>query len=527
MRTEKKRKKRISPWVWLLTAVAVILLLVNSIAILYLLSRNRLENTDTTVPSTQQTHQSQQVQLSGGVFDMDAEEIVLSGLTAEDIPMFARFHDLRRIDATAIREYGLIQELIQAIPECAVQWQIALGETTYDPAAGTLDLTGIGIGAEKLLTELNWFAELKQVNLTDATYSPEQKGQLRTAYPQIIFCWPVEAAGKTWLSTDAQLSYAGETADATHLAAAGDGFYGVEDLDLTGCGLSVEELLAIQEAFPEARIHSELTAFGMDFTTDAETLDFSGIHMENLTEVENILPLMHNLSYVDMCDCGISNEEMHELNQRYEDIQIVWKVYFSVYSLRTDATFFCASDLPWNDYVAIKMTDEQLEPIRYCTELIALDLGHMRYTDLSFLENMPKLEYLILVEAQFHDITPIGTLKNLKYLELFVNTIDDLSPLLNCTELRHLNIGYTSGFDPSVLKEMTYLERLWYPGNKMTDEEIQSMIDALPHTKCHMPVGDPQGSTGAGWREADIYFEMRNIFSMHYMPGGTGMNPKN
>jgi hypothetical protein len=198
-------------------------------------------------------------------------------------------------------------------------------------------------------------------------------------------------------------------------------------------------------------------------------------------------------------------------------------VYFSVYSLRTDATFFCASDLPSNGYVAIKMTDEQLEPLKYCTDLEALDLGHMRYTDLSFLENMPKLRYLVLVEARFSDISPIGTLKELEYLEIFMNTFEDLSPLLNCTKLKHLNIGYTKGFDPEVLKQMTWLERLWFPGNTMNKEQIQSIKEALPNTQTYLPGGDPQGSTGGGWREHESYYEMRNIFKMHYMPGGTGM----
>jgi hypothetical protein len=127
------------------------------------------------------------------------------------------------------------------------------------------------------------------------------------------------------------------------------------------------------------------------------------------------------------------------------------------------------------------------------------------------------------VEAKFSDITPIGTLKDLVYLEIFMNTIDDLSPLLNCTSLKHLNIGYTSGFDTSILKQFTHLERLWYPGNTMSKEEIDELKAALPDTLTHFPAADPDGSTGAGWREADIYFEMRNIFKMHYMPGGTGM----
>ena len=115
----------------------------------------------------------------------------------------------------------------------------------------------------------------------------------------------------------------------------------------------------------------------------------------------------------------------------------------------------------------------------------------------------------------------------LVYLEIFMNTIDDLSPLLSCTNLKHLNIGYTKGFDTSVLKQFTGLERLWFPGNTMSDEEIEELKAALPDTQCYMPAGDPDGSTGGGWREAEIYFQMRDIFSMHYMPGGTGMGKDN
>ena len=54
-----------------------------------------------------------------------------------------------------------------------------------------------------------------------------------------------------------------------------------------------------------------------------------------------------------------------------------------------------------------------------------------------------------------------------------------------------------------------------------------AIVDALPNTEVYMPRYDPDGSTGGKWREADIYFEMRNLFGMFYQPGGTGMNQDN
>ena len=99
--------------------------------------------------------------------------------------------------------------------------------------------------------------------------------------------------------------------------------------------------------------------------------------------------------------------------------------------------------------------------------------------------------------------------------------------MLECKNLRHLNVGFVRGFDYTPLTQMTWLERLWYPGHTLEDAQRQAIVDALPNTEVYMPRYDPDGSTGGKWREADIYFEMRNLFGMFYQPGGTGMNQDN
>ena len=137
---------------------------------------------------------------------------------------------------------------------------------------------------------------------------------------------------------------------------------------------------------------------------------------------------------------------------------------------------------------------------------------------------MTKLKYLILVDARYTDISVLANMPDLYYLEIFKNEIQDLSPLLECKNLKHLNIGYTRGFDAGVLKEMTWLERLWFPGHGLEAEQKQEILDALKDTHVYMPGYDTDGSTGGKWREHDVYYEMRNLFDMFYQPGGTGMN---
>ena len=543
MPKDKKKKKKSGFLLWFLPLVIVLALIGAGVTMIYSMYlpfqgkwiRKDCERVDLrSLEITLEAYEQLQQQLPGctirwnipigdQVFDSRATEITLSALEEEDFPLFDLFENLQKIHAEGLDCYETLLALERYLPQCRIEWGVRVGDDVVETTIETLDFTGTNITPAELMEKLSQFPGLTQVEYWDLECSPEDRAALREAYPQITFLWNVEVAGKTWSVTETKLSYAGEPVDAQALAAAAQEFPGVVELDLTGSGCTVEELLVIQEAYADAFIKSEISLFDQDFTTETETLDFSGIEMENTEALEQIMPLMRKLTWVDMCDCGISNEDMDALNKKYPDTRFVWKVKFSVYTLRTDATFFCASDLPNNGYVAIKMTDEQLAPLKYCEDLIALDLGHMRYTDLSFLENMPKLQFLILVEAKFTDITPIGTLKDLVYLEIFMNTIDDLSPLLECPNLKHLNIGYTSGFDTSVLKQFTGLERLWFPGNTMSKEEIEELKAALPNTQCHLPAGDPDGSTGNGWREAEIYFEMRDIFSMHYMPGGTGM----
>lgn len=455
-------------------------------------------------------------------YDSSSMVIAVKNFTQEDIARFSYFENLQGVDANAADCYDLILALQQALPDCEIRWSLKCAGQALSPTVTELTLEHTGVTAEELQWALTYLTEVTEVTLGDSGFTATEQLSLREAYPEIHFRWDVEAAGAVFSCQETSLSFAGEAVDAAALLDAAPLFDGVEELDLTGCGLKNQELLAISDAFGGAVIHSEITIFGVDCTTDDKALDFSGMRLTDTKELEEVLPLMHNLEKVDMCDCGISNEDMDTLNRKFPDVDIVWRVYFSEYSLRTDATAFCASNLPKNGYIAIKMNNEQLEPLKYCTKLEALDLGHMYYTDLSFLENMKELKYLILVDARFTDISVLASMENLFYLEIFKNTLDDLTPLLSCKNLKHLNIGYTNGFDISVLHQMTWLERLWYPGNPMTTAEKDALKAALPDTEIYCPTGDSDGSTGGGWREAEVYFEMRNVFNMFYQPGGTG-----
>ncbi len=461
------------------------------------------------------------IPIAGQSFDSTAESITLSDFSVSDAENFAFFENLKLLDTADGTSYAAYLVVETLLPDCEVKWSVALGNMRCDPEAEKLELAGSGVTVSELINRIGLFANIERVELGEVDFSDTELEQLCACFPGLPINYNVELWGRTFFSLDEKLFLRGDDMGHRELIDAARHFVEVEEIDLRETAYTAEELIAVAEAYPGAFILADVELYGKQFCTDVEEIDLSGIEISDTAEIENALVLFPNLKKVIMCDCGIYDEDMDALNRRHESVQFVWTVRFSVYAVRSDATAFCASNVP--GYVAPKLTDEQLAPIKYLTELEALDLGHMYYSDLSFLENMPKLRYLILVEANYRDISAIASLSELYYLELFNNRIEDISPLLECKNLRHLNLGFTRGYDASCLAEMTWLERLWYPGGVLSADEISTLETALGDTQTYFAVWDGDGSTGGGWREHESYYEMRDLFDMHYMPGGTGV----
>lgn len=453
-------------------------------------------------------------------FDSFSEELVLSALPESEIDRLAYFPALRHVDAESCADYPALAAAAVRFPTVAFSWHVPTADGAVDGNSTALAVKTLS--CDELTALLPLLPRLETVDLAAAPLEEAEIDALTAAWPKLRFRYPVDVWGTAVMSDASELTLgAGAAGDAAALKKALGRLHALQRLDLRGAELSPVELKALLPLCP-ADTSYDIFLFGRTFSADSEELDLSGTPVSDTAGIEAAVSLMPKLKKVVMCDCGLSDEEMDALDRKYDGVRFVWTVYFSLYSLRTDETVFCASNLRSRGFVAPHVSSEELAPLRYCRDLIALDLGHMFFTDLDFLKDMTHLKYLILVEERFHDISVLGGLEELEYLELFNNTIDDLSPLLNCKALRHLNVGYTRGYDPAPLYEMTWLKRLWYPGNRLGKEACGTLREALPDTVCFLPSYDKDGSTGGGWRTDEAYYEMRNVFGMFYQPGGTG-----
>ena len=399
--------------------------------------------------------------------------------------------------------------------------EVSVGSHSYAADRTELNLS-CRMSLDELTEIIGQFPQLRYAAFYGGGVTLELQEALTGRFPEVTFRWDTSLLGRVIPYHAKDMSFAGQpltTEDLAEIRRAAALLPWLERVDLSGCGLDDSELHALDEDLGDIDVIWPISVYGVECPSNAAEIDISGARVrDGGAEIEALLPLFSRVEKVIMSDCGLSDEEMDALDKRHEDVRFVWTVHFSVWSLRTDADYFIANKPVEHGL----LTSPQAQPLRYCTDLIALDLGHKNLTDLSFLYPLTKLQFLILVGNDINDITPIGALPELKYLEVFWTKIEDISPLINCRKLLDLNICYIyckSDRAYETLMQMPWLERLWYCGNALTGEQIENLRALMP--ECEMFLEPHAESTGGGWRDHPRYFEMRDIFEMYYMPGGT------
>ena len=461
------------------------------------------------------------IPIGGSRFDSAASEITVSDFTAEEVELFGLFDGLTTVDAAACRCYDEILAVQALLPETRVLWTVELDGALLDQDTTAITLDGAANDYTAVNEYLRRLPALEQVTVDNCTLTTGEQTALREAYPHVAFTWPVELLGKTYDSSVTQLDFAGAGLTAAELQAIAEalpGFYALELLDLSGCGFTAEQVEPLYDIKPDLTIYWEFELYGQTFSTTATELELSNIPIDDLAPLEKAIARMPHLEKVIMCDCGLSNEVMDGLNKKYEDIRFVWMLHFKGFDVRTDTLGFIANGNEFSGNVTQQDVDEYLI---YCEDIVSLDLGHKAITDLSFVQHMPKLKYLLLGATQVTDLTPLTQLDELIFLELQLTyCLSDLTPLLDCKSLLDLNVGYIATghaqeyFD--VLSQMTWLERLWYSDRMMSYDLQEKLWAALPDVEFYSAVY-PDYVVGGSWRTHDRYYEMRDLLGMYYM----------
>lgn len=448
------------------------------------------------------------VPVQGQALPEDTSEVTVTALTEADLEALKHLPELAFVNAEQCTDYELLMQLRQELPEVEVSYNVDISGTEVNVLQEKATVKDASFDA--LNAGLSLLPELRQLELIGSLPDEAQILKLSESYPDVQLLMDVKLAGQTFRTDAKQIDLRGMELDSKELSRKLPLFGSLEEVNLLESSLTEEECRALADGKPETFFLFAYTLANMEFTTDAEEVDISGKSV-TVEEAEAIVPYFRNLKKVIMANCGIENEDMDALNRRHEDIKFVWTVKISNYNYRTDMLYF----YPWQQGLSKGGFD--CYNLRYCTDMVAIDIGHYWITDCSFLEYTPHIKYLIIAMTGCHDITPVGTLQELEYLEVFEMVVDDYSPLLNCKALRDLNVGTTYA-DPAPLFKMTWLENLYmYCGkNNLIKHgyEPQELVDALPNTNV---VFDLIRNCGQEWRYLPRYYIFRDIIHNGYL----------
>ena len=454
----------------------------------------------------------------GESFPRSAEAIVFSGDEVGDVDeLIGKLKDFDRLGIVDLGTYSVELGSAERVREqCGgvridFRTHVSMYGKNFDTESTEIDLTGDGVGSiAELAAGLPDLPGVSKVVCADSTIPLDEKRSIAEEFPDVEFDMQaiVNVCGVDAKDSTVDLDLKGCAADEGIVERLAD-LPLLASVDLHGVKLSPELQFELLDAYPDVDFGWDVEIAGEIYDSDVGDLDLSGRRGIDLDSVRRAIPLFCGLKRIDLSDCGFANETLADFRGEYPDIKIVWRLYMGKWSLKTDAVAFSVLIYAYNYK---RLTSADIEVLKYCTDLQALDLGHQALTDLSVIgDYLPDLRILILADNTVSDLRPIAKLKHLHYLELFVNPfLSDLSPIAECKEMVDLNIShlYTVS-DISMLYDFPILERLWIEHTAVPQADIWRLRETYPNATV---IDQGYGSVDQGWRSHARYFAMIDMY---------------
>ena len=431
------------------------------------------------------------------------EEALTAVMTAEELNSLDDYPNLKQLDLSGSTCYDAILAYIASHPQVQVTYTVSISggsEPTLDISntAEQLNLASADY-IDDLSAKAAYLPGLKSIDLGNTGASAEQIRTLKNAFPGAIISYTVELLGQTLPSNTSTVDLSGlapgQVDEAAEALAKLPALSVIQLMDANGeCALSPSDVSKLAQVCPGAAIGYEFELFGQQVSASAESLEYvdTDIGNEGIEQIREVLPFMTRLSYLKLDKCGVDNEVMAQLRDDFPDIKVVWRIYFSGdgYNCLTDTEKIWATGT---------VTDGFTDPLKYCTDVKYIDMGHNCIANIDFVNYMPKLQVAVFAISWVEDISPLANCPDLEYLEIFSSRVSDLSPLANCTNLEHLNAGNLQDLhDITPLYGLTKLKRLYITMSDIPEEQQQKIQELIPD--CEFQFGWIDPADKGPWR---------------------------
>lgn len=442
-----------------------------------------------------------EVPFHGSRYSQNTQAITVTRLSDEDIRVLDYLPMLKTVSAENCRDYPQLAALQEHRPDVQVRYNVTLGGASYPQDARTVTLPSV---TDADIGLLPYLPELESIH-AEACTDLNQLQKLWQARPDCHVYYFVPIAGNNCDADAAALELTGVSF--REVSQQLIYFPRLEKVSLYNPAGTAEELRAMLDAYPDIAFFWQMDILGITASSDDEEIDLSGQSLDSPEPVKAAMAYFPNARQVTLCDCGMDNETLAAFREEMRgQYKVVWSVEVGYLTLRTDETCFMPGKYGFG------LMDSWAYNLRYCEEMVCIDVGHKPITHCEWVRFMPNLKYLVLVDTLVTDLTPLTGLEHLVFLEIFLTDITDYSPLVTCTALEDLNLSYDYG-DPEPIKQMTWLKRLWWAGCPISEEEFHQY---LPDTEMMFL---RISSTGTTWREGQNYYDMRDMLGVPYMIG--------
>jgi len=451
-----------------------------------------------------------EVPFQGNRYSLDTASITVSSLTEEEAQILTLLPKLKQVDGSQCTDYTALRYLQSCLPDCFVLYQVG------DARSDAQHLTVVDADAAELEQMLPLLPQLRSLTLEGTLPETASLLHLQEAFPSLEMHFTLNIGGQDIIAGAESVDLSGVSITKQELIELLPLFSGAKEIVLKDTTLTDAEQKELICQFPDLFFLCDLDFAGKLCSTDSTEIDISGCSI-SVEEAEALLPYFPRLEKLDMSHCGIDDESMDALNLRYPDISIVWTLQIGRITVRTDDTVFFPSRKGEHNLPGAA----ELEKLRFCREMVAIDIGHSRAAHCNWAANMPHLKYLILADTKVADLSPLSNLKELLYLEVFSLPLTDYTPLLGCTSLQDLNIGSTFA-DPEPLSRMPWLHNLFWHGilkDPALAQKAMQLQEQLSDT--NVVLETPRLNIGGMWRYLPHYYVFRdfidgNFFNQEY-----------
>ena len=370
--------------------------------------------------------------------------------------------DLRE-ESISVEHYESVRA---QLPDCEILWSVPFQGGAYSNDTTALTITDL---AEEDLGMLKYFPQLKTVDATGCR-NYEMIETLKEQYPQLAVSYQV-SLGSTSVAPDAQsLELAVGSFDFDTLMENLEHLPQMAEITLPKTDLTLEQLAALEEAYPEIAVDYTVEILGVEYPSDTEVLDLSAMTSGDVEAAAAKFGMLEKLTSVELMDADgtsqLSLTDVKALKDAAPEASFHYSFDFYGYTLSTtDQEIHIRNK---------KIGDDGLEEVRQVLDILEnCERFVLEYCSISN-ENMAQLreDYRDTTKVVWRVVFGKGScLTDSEVIRTTYNlTGNNCHDLIYCEDARYMDLGHNESLDSvEFVAGMPNLEMIIVSGAPISD----------------------------------------------------------